>query len=201
MIDQTRYITLLINIYVGQSTTNQSPRVQSISNSAFHLVPALVTLTKTIAMVVTKQGLFYQKMVAPIAVSSPKSTLLQNPIYFGDLSSSFVGGSLKCLCFNLKPRPQRRELTNLVVASATPSVTNSNASGRFYFNFTGFPFPLGPFLNRRSIRTEVMPSCFVLCLVWITIMITELIWLRFSVHWVTYLWLVFLFAPTFSFWV
>lgn len=188
MIDQTRYITLLINIYVGQSTTNQSPRVQSISNSAFHLVPALVTLTKTIAMVVTKQGLFHQKMVAPIAVSSPKSTLLQNPIYFGDLSSSFVGGSLKCLCFNLKPRPQRRELTNLVVASATPSVTNSNASGRFYFNFTGFPFPLGPFLNRRSIRTEVMPSCFVLCLVWMTILITELIWLRLSIHWVAYLW-------------
>jgi hypothetical protein len=27
--------------------------------------------------------------------------------------------------------------------------------GRFYFNFTGFPFPLGPFLQRRTIRKEV----------------------------------------------
>ncbi|KAL2564124.1 hypothetical protein AAZV13_19G024100 [Glycine max] len=95
-------------------------------------------------------------MVAPIAVSSPKSTLLQNPICFGDSSSSFVGGSLKGLCFNLKRRQQRRELTNLVVASSTSSVTNSNASGRFYFNITGFPFPLGPFLNRRTIRTELI---------------------------------------------
>lgn len=131
---------------------------------------------------------FIKKMVAPIAVSSPKSTLLQNPICFGDSSSSFVGGSLKGLCFNLKRRQQRRELTNLVVASSTSSVTNSNASGRFYFNITGFPFPLGPFLNRRTIRTEVMPSCFVLCLVWMTILITELIWLRLSIHWVAYLW-------------
>ncbi|RDX91820.1 hypothetical protein CR513_26145 [Mucuna pruriens] len=98
-------------------------------------------------------------MVAPIAVSSPKSTLLQNPIYLGDSSSSFVGGSLKGLCLHLKPRPQKRDLTNLVVASATPTVTNSNASGRFYFNITGFPFPLGPFLNRRTIRTEAVKGC------------------------------------------
>jgi hypothetical protein len=27
--------------------------------------------------------------------------------------------------------------------------------GRFYFNVTGFPFPLGPFLQRRTIRKEV----------------------------------------------
>ena len=31
----------------------------------------------------------------------------------------------------------------------------AGGSERFYFNFTGFPFPLGPFLNRRTIRTEV----------------------------------------------
>jgi len=100
---------------------------------------------------------FHQKMVAPIAVSSPKSTLLQNPIYLGDSSSSFFGGSLKGLCLHLKPRPQRRDFSNLAVASAsaTPSVGKSNSGGRFYFNITGFPFPLGPFLNRRTIRTEV----------------------------------------------
>lgn len=27
--------------------------------------------------------------------------------------------------------------------------------GRFYFNVTGFPFPLGPFLQRRTIRKEI----------------------------------------------
>jgi len=112
---------------------------------------------------------FHQKMVAPIAVSSPKSTLLQNPIYLGDSSSSFVGGSLKGLCLHLKPRPQRRDLANLVVASATPSVTKSNSGGRFYFNITGFPFPLGPFLNRSTIRTEV--CLLALSDVWMTVLI------------------------------
>jgi len=80
-------------------------------------------------------------MVAPIAVSSPKSTLLQNPVYLGDSSSSFFGGSLKGLCLHLKPRPQRRDFSNLAVtsASATPSVAKSNSGGRIYFNITGFP--------------------------------------------------------------
>jgi hypothetical protein len=26
---------------------------------------------------------------------------------------------------------------------------------RFYFNLTGFPFPLGPFFERNTVRTEV----------------------------------------------
>jgi hypothetical protein len=99
-------------------------------------------------------------MVAAIAVSSPKSTLFKNPIYLKDSSSNFVGSSLKGLCLNLKPRQQRRDSFNLVVASATNSSgTTSNTNGRFYFNFTGFPFPLGPFLNRLTIRTEV---CYIL---------------------------------------
>ncbi|DBA71728.1 TPA: hypothetical protein ACH3X2_011003 [Trebouxia sp. C0005] len=36
--------------------------------------------------------------------------------------------------------------------------------GRFYFNVTGFPFPLGPLFARQTVRTEVMVgkthSCF-----------------------------------------
>lgn len=31
----------------------------------------------------------------------------------------------------------------------------SGSRGRFYFNVTGFPFPLGPFLQRRTIRKEI----------------------------------------------
>ena len=32
------------------------------------------------------------------------------------------------------------------------------AKGRFYWNITGFPFPLGPLLKRRTIRYEVRSS-------------------------------------------
>lgn len=68
----------------------------------------------------------------------------------------------------------------LVVSAATGrNSEQSNESGgvnggRFYLNFTGFPFPLGPFLNRQTIRTEVtishysigfsLLSCFVIIL-------------------------------------
>lgn len=30
--------------------------------------------------------------------------------------------------------------------------------GQFYFNFTGFPFPIGPFFTRRTVRYEVSGS-------------------------------------------
>ncbi|RVW30429.1 hypothetical protein CK203_088833 [Vitis vinifera] len=103
-------------------------------------------------------------MVAAVAVFSPKSSLLQNPISFRGPNSSFLGGSLKGLCLQLKPRNRSRDFINLVVASASSSSsssTNSSGGGRFYLNFTGFPFPLGPFLNRRTIRTEVVFFIFV----------------------------------------
>lgn len=104
----------------------------------------------------TKNKVSFQKMVAAIAISSPKSTVLHNPINLKDQSSKFFGGSLKGFFLHVKPKQRRRDLTNLVVVSSvTPSTTTSNANGRFYFNFTGFPFPLGPFLNRSTIRTEV----------------------------------------------
>lgn len=101
--------------------------------------------------------------MAAITVSSPKSAILQNPIPLREPSSSFLGGSLKGLCLQLKPRNKNRDATSLVVASAKPTTTESISSSRsggdrFYINFTGFPFPLGPFLNRSTTRTEV--SCF-----------------------------------------
>ena len=33
--------------------------------------------------------------------------------------------------------------------------SSSKKGSRFYWNFTGFPFPLGPLLSRRTIRYEV----------------------------------------------
>lgn len=100
-------------------------------------------------------------MVALVAVSSPKSTVFQSPISLRDSNSSFVGNSF---ALQLKPRKSQKKDCNLrlVVASAgsgaTTTAAGSDSGGsanRFYFNITGFPFPLGPFLNRRTTRTEV----------------------------------------------
>ncbi|CAK9162971.1 unnamed protein product [Ilex paraguariensis] len=100
-------------------------------------------------------------MVA-IAMSSPKSTILQNRISLREPSSSFVSGSsLKGLCLQLKPRRSKnKDVIGLVVtATNTSNISDTSGGGRFYFNFTGFPFPLGPFLNRRTIRTEAVKDC------------------------------------------
>jgi len=100
-------------------------------------------------------------MVAAITISCPKSRVLQNPTTLKDSSCSFFGGSLKDVPFQLKPRNKRPDSFSSVVAAAsnTPTTTSTSSGGggggRFYLNFTGFPFPLGPFLNRRTIRTEV----------------------------------------------
>ncbi|XP_043704168.1 uncharacterized protein LOC122654239 isoform X2 [Telopea speciosissima] len=97
-------------------------------------------------------------MVTAIAVTFPKSNLLQNPQSIRDPTSTFLGVPLKGVCLQLKPRSQKRDHFKLVVSSAT-TTTTSNNDGRFYLNFTGFPFPLGPFLNRRTIRTEAVKGC------------------------------------------
>ncbi|XP_078176179.1 lysine-tRNA ligase [Carex rostrata] len=50
---------------------------------------------------------------------------------------------------------KKRWRRDLVVAASV----KSGGAERFYLNFTGFPFPLGPFLNRRTIRTEAVKGC------------------------------------------
>lgn len=83
-------------------------------------------------------------MAAAVAAPSPKCS----PLASRELNYSFLSGSpLKGLCFQVKPR--RSKEVSLVVAAA------ASGGGRFYFNFTGFPFPLGPFLNRQTLRYEV----------------------------------------------
>lgn len=105
----------------------------------------------------SSQGLRNKKMAGAISVSSPKPSILQSPVSVKDPNSNFLGGysSFNSVCLQLKARSKkRREILSLVVASANTAI-DSNKGGRFYLNFTGFPFPLGPFLNRRTIRTEV----------------------------------------------
>ncbi|XP_051209942.1 uncharacterized protein [Lolium perenne] len=54
----------------------------------------------------------------------------------------------------LRGRP--RLAVSASAADETGSGGAASSSSRFYFNITGFPFPLGPFLNRRTIRTEAV---------------------------------------------
>lgn len=104
-----------------------------------------------------------------MAVSCPKSTPFQNSSCLKEQSSSFIGGSLKGVSLQLKPRKDGKNVPSLVVASASAvaeaASTGGGGGGRFYLNITGFPFPLGPFLNRRTIRTEVGFSV-ILHLIW-----------------------------------
>lgn len=99
-------------------------------------------------------------MAATFAVPSPKSSILQKPLASREPNNGFVSGlPLKGLCFQLKPRKKRggNDVTLVVsAASSTVSGGDGGGGGRFYFNFTGFPFPLGPFLNRRTIRYEAV---------------------------------------------
>ncbi|KAK1698190.1 hypothetical protein QYE76_014887 [Lolium multiflorum] len=53
----------------------------------------------------------------------------------------------------LRARPR---LAVFASAAEETSSGSASSSSRFYFNITGFPFPLGPFLNRRTIRTEAV---------------------------------------------
>ncbi|KMZ75420.1 hypothetical protein ZOSMA_114G00170 [Zostera marina] len=82
--------------------------------------------------------------------------------------SPFLGGVKKVHLSHVEFRGRTRsEPNNNLVAVSSLFSSNSKTDdgnddgddgkgGRFYLNFTGFPFPLGPFFNRRTIRTEVV---------------------------------------------
>ncbi|XP_047959900.1 uncharacterized protein LOC125205130 [Salvia hispanica] len=86
---------------------------------------------------------------AAFAVPLPKSSQLASR----ELNSAFLSCSpLKGLCIQTKSRRSKnRSEPSLVVSAAA-----GGGEGRFYFNFTGFPFPLGPFLNRQTLRYEAV---------------------------------------------
>lgn len=101
-------------------------------------------------------------MATAISVLLPKSTTID---LLKQSNSKFLSGCpLEGLSLNFKPgyanKPRDLDFPRLIVsasAGTTTTTTTGGGSGRFYVNFTGFPFPLGPFLNRRTIRTEVKP--------------------------------------------
>ena len=65
-----------------------------------------------------------------------------------------------------KPRTSRGSVRGGTTAGRKQRGTanrskSERGKGRFYWNFTGFPFPLGPLLRRRTIRYEVLlPATF-----------------------------------------
>ncbi|XP_039119118.1 uncharacterized protein LOC120255337 [Dioscorea cayenensis subsp. rotundata] len=87
-------------------------------------------------------------MVAAIA-ALPKPGPLQKSLICDGFSKRFN--------FEQVSERKKRNFNSLVVASGSKS-SSKGGSERFYLNFTGFPFPLGPFLNRITIRTEVVKN-------------------------------------------
>ncbi|KAK9699346.1 hypothetical protein RND81_08G168600 [Saponaria officinalis] len=99
-----------------------------------------------------------------VATKSP--LYLENSICRRDTSPiTFLSGShLKLPCFLHKSikfnnNTLKRKPHVLVASSVSSSDGGGGGGGRFYVNITGFPFPLGPFLNRRTLRTEVIKDC------------------------------------------
>jgi len=104
---------------------------------------------------------------ACVASSSSSSAFVAAPY-----RSCFVANGMrswKLLCTDVsQPYKQAAAASSFVMsggvvakAMAASTAVEEERPGRFYFNITGFPFPLGPFLERRTIRKEVtLPSSF-----------------------------------------
>ncbi|KAI4389269.1 hypothetical protein MLD38_001509 [Melastoma candidum] len=90
---------------------------------------------------------------AAIAVLPRKLTVFEGPASLCAQSSGLFGsgsisfGHPKCIS-------RSRDVVGTVITAA--AAERSGRGGRFYLNVTGFPFPLGPFLNRRTIRKEAV---------------------------------------------
>jgi hypothetical protein len=50
---------------------------------------------------------------------------------------------------------ERKRPARNAPGTAPPADADKKPPGRFYFNLTGFPFPLGPFFERETVVTEV----------------------------------------------
>lgn len=98
---------------------------------------------------------------ACVASSSSSSAFVAAPY-----RSCFVANGMrswKLLCTDVsQPYKQAAAASSFVMsggvvakAMAASTAVEEERPGRFYFNITGFPFPLGPFLERRTIRKEV----------------------------------------------
>ncbi|XP_078442678.1 lysine-tRNA ligase [Wolffia australiana] len=90
-------------------------------------------------------------MATAATTSLPTAELRQTSASIASSTSSF---SLRRALPRLVS-PSKRTSHCRVVASSGPG-SSVGGGERFYLNFTGFPFPLGPFLNRRTTRVEAV---------------------------------------------
>ena len=86
-----------------------------------------------------------------VAVASCTSCAITQPCALK--TKSFPGFDVPEVSRRMGMRRRRRSLD--VVGALNAKKEGNAPAGRFYFNVTGFPFPLGPFFQRRTIRKEV----------------------------------------------
>lgn len=106
-------------------------------------------------------------MAATISAPFPNSSAVKKKHGNRRLKSHGDSASYGFLCGSrvnsLRVQPKLRTNNPVVISAAASNAPTGAASkggvGRFYFNITGFPFPLGPFLNRRTIKTEAVKDC------------------------------------------
>ncbi len=116
--------------------------------------------------------LFRSQASLPACVASSSSSSSSSAFVAAPDRSCFVANGMrswKLLCTDVsQPYKQAAAASSFVMsggvvakAMAASTAVEEERPGRFYFNITGFPFPLGPFLERRTIRKEVtLPSSF-----------------------------------------
>lgn len=97
------------------------------------------------------------------AAISPNTAIIQKSLSFPSPTHQAFGGLSKRSNLDSKfagrrekKKKEKRLVGGVVTASASESSIRSGGGGRFYINITGFPFPLGPFLNRSTARTEAV---------------------------------------------
>ncbi|KAL9259515.1 hypothetical protein AKJ16_DCAP06889 [Drosera capensis] len=98
-------------------------------------------------------------MAAAVGVAPRTSSLFHFPISSKEYlcNSSIYSSPLKgTVQLRVGNRHRSSDIRSVVAAAATSS---SSGGERFYVNITGFPFPLGPFLNRRTLRSEAVKDC------------------------------------------
>lgn len=119
----------------------------------------------------------HQQQSRPLALQAPRRAVralpvrakLAKPTSVKGIST--VGARKQQLAKQLAQQEQQQQKTLAVSRTTrglggrtTSSGSSSEQAGsgpssrrgsRFYFNFTGFPFPLGPFFERKTVRTEV----------------------------------------------
>mmetsp|Transcript_69693 Transcript_69693/g.154215 ORF Transcript_69693/g.154215 Transcript_69693/m.154215 type:complete len:482 (-) Transcript_69693:45-1490(-) len=74
---------------------------------------------------------------------------------FGRLAGALATGVAAAAARAGRRRRQPRQQARMTAVAAAGEATLATSSGRTYVNFTGFPFPLGPLLHRRTVRTQV----------------------------------------------